>query len=486
MLAAARDPAAAVRARVTRELGSRFAPEPHAALVAALDDASVEVRREAVAAVRETGAGVLVVAPALVRRLQDADPEVRAGAAAALGGADLEAAVAIPGLIAALGDEVSDVRAAAVDALRTLQAGTPDSVAALARTLRDEEESVSERAACALGALGPAARAAAPELVASLRASEPRTCLVDALLAVTGDPDSVAAMLRPSLEGPHRRKAAEMLARIERPEVAPLLEALTEPWPPDWTGHALRTCPALLLPDLVEALRDSRPALRRAALRALGQLPGQATEATAALIGATSDAEPEVRHQAVATLGWVTGDAPAIVARLRSLLEDPHAVIRSVAAGGLFRRGAGDDALLDAIEVGPDTARWLPLETLAQRFEARGAWARALRCHELDVTAGFPCGTGVPNFFRRRAVARARCLEALGEVDRALEAIWAEVEPESRPAPVDPDSVRAFVDLAARAGRLDDAHARIARLPWRARQECDRALAARNDGTARR
>jgi predicted CXXCH cytochrome family protein len=141
-----------------------------------------------------------------------------------------------------------------------------------------------------------------------------------------------------------------------------------------------------LLDPVRRTLDDSNPALRRAAIRALGRMGTK--DDIASLRRATDDADPWAALEAAAAMGAL-GSSSAL-ARLRQLLERPDLVsdARAQSLYGHARLAAGDgrdaeSALRRALEIHPmvvGTINDLGLALLAQgkRDEAIAAWRRAL------------------------------------------------------------------------------------------------------------
>jgi HEAT repeat protein len=105
--------ALAVQPEVAGRLLIRLGGEAVPALVEALSDEGVDVRRKAARTLGEIGPESVEAVPALIHVLADEDEDVRLWAAYALGRIGPEAFEAVPSLIEALGDEYADLEAAA-------------------------------------------------------------------------------------------------------------------------------------------------------------------------------------------------------------------------------------------------------------------------------------------------------------------------------------------------------------------------------------
>jgi HEAT repeat protein len=123
--------------------------------------------------------------------------------------------------------------------------GEPEHVRAVAELLADKHQGVRREAALNLGRMGPAAAAAAPQLLTALRDEDPivRTAAVRALGHICPQGDGVLAALGAALQDQSamvRRRTLDTLGEIGPPARA-------------------------LLPAVQEALHDSEPEVRQAA-----------------------------------------------------------------------------------------------------------------------------------------------------------------------------------------------------------------------------
>ncbi|MFH0518578.1 fumarate reductase/succinate dehydrogenase flavoprotein subunit [Streptomyces sp. M41] len=299
------------------ELLSLAEDEPRlCALAPYLTDPEPTVRRTAVTVLTETvppGTG-----PALAATLADPDAGVRAAAAASLRELvetlDPEPALR-DGLVAALSEADPVARAAALDVLRTLRLGD---TGLFAGSLSDADIAVrvaAVRALVSVDAAGELARAATCE-----PSREVRVTIAKALATVTAGqfddstsggpgPDMVLAALTELIADPDalvRAAAYEALGTTGCP--APLAAradaALSDPAWQVRAGAATALClaaPGLAVPALAKALADSNADVRKAAVAALTR--HRATEdARAALATATTDTDADVRAYAARAL----------------------------------------------------------------------------------------------------------------------------------------------------------------------------------------
>ena len=237
----------------------------------ALEDSDALVRRDAAAALGEYGASARSAVPILVSRfkqekvtavrknivhslvdlvgpenrgviadlqttLRDADPEMARDAAVAIAGAGgPEAAVAVPVLCKALEeDREASVRRQAAAALSRIGPDAVGSVTSLVRALSDRDPFVRRNSALALGQIGPRAAAAVDALAAIVESKEPeeiRMYAAEALAQISPAVEPAIPVLLRALKSDGnwrvRQRAIWALARLDNPEKAGLVPALT-------------------------------------------------------------------------------------------------------------------------------------------------------------------------------------------------------------------------------------------------------------------
>jgi HEAT repeat protein len=159
---------------------------------------------------------------------------------------------------------------------------------------------------------------------------------------------SAAAWLerRRRLDSLLRLQAAVMIGDSGQREAVRLLaESLADPEPElrelaaaalsEFGGDAL-----LALPELINALQDDSPVVRRRAVRAIGFIgPAAAEGALAALIAATEDLDDSVSLQAMATLGEFGAVAAPAIPALMSAVWTGDVRRRAVSGVTLTRIG---------------------------------------------------------------------------------------------------------------------------------------------------
>ena len=272
------------------------------ALISALKDSDVEVRRAAAQSLSNLQDPRAV--PALIEALKDSDAEVRASAAEALG--NLEDARAVPALIGLLKDGNVEVRRHALGALRNMP-GKPSAEPFLP-ALSDTDAEVRQEAIQGVAESGDK-RGVQPLIkLLSDPSAEVRSAAASGL-GELGDPaaaEPVAALLRDS-NADVRCQAASALSRFE-----------------------LTQAPA----GLIEATRDKNADVRQNAVSALGQIRDPKT--VPALKALLADPNADVREQAVSALGEIR-DAAALDA-LIGALKSSDPVVRREAASSLGQR----------------------------------------------------------------------------------------------------------------------------------------------------
>lgn len=250
------------------------------ALVAALKDSDVEVRRVAVQSLANYDDPRAI--PGLVGALKDTDSEVRVYAAMALG--NLGDDRALPGLLAAMKDSNNEVRRSALSALRSMPSKVPDeailgamgdsdaevrqeainlAVSRLQDHDEDEKTNADPRYIAAFGRLlgdaNPDIRQEAANGLGSAGLKEPPA----ALLAASKDKSADV-----------RHAVADALGSIASPKGVPVLKEMLGDANSDVRERAIESLSQIrdqsALEALVGALKSSDPVVRRSAAEALG------------------------------------------------------------------------------------------------------------------------------------------------------------------------------------------------------------------------
>lgn len=352
----------------------------------------------------------------LTARLAAADPAARAEAAWSLGDIGHEARDAVPALVEASTDPAVEVRIAAVSAMERIAAFANLAVPALIAALNDSQPEVRYAAAGALGQFSLKAGDIVPALIAALRDSEPSVVAA----AATGLSRMGAGAVRPLVAALGDGSASVRAAAA----AAGALGAIR-----------VRARPAL--PALIDAAIDRDPAVREAAVRAVG-LVASAEETTRRhdsttefarsgefpragwaarrmarvssarremaalalepLLESLEDREEGVRYAAARAFAGIGIAANAAATEVAALVGDPSARVRRAAARALGRIAAPRQAvgpLTGLLADEETTVRWTAARALAAfGAEAQTALAEALTDDDAAIRAAAAVGLG--------------------------------------------------------------------------------------------
>jgi HEAT repeat protein len=301
LLAARKDADEAVRLEVIRALGafvvqlSSHKPDAQprdnpslarracvTALLEALADDSVPVRRQAALSLAGLDATAEGAVPALRRALQSKDRDLQGNVLRALGALGRHDKTVLPVLLEGLrNNDAPDNQAAATDALGAMGANAAPAVPDLMKVLRDQPGGPDIPATHALAHMGSAA---VPDLVEELLRGSPRSRL--RALAV------VAAMGRPGRAAlPHLVKLLNNEAEDVRQAAAQALGSLG--------ADAATAAPAVL--DALRAKRIATPA----ALETLGRIAAPDREVLSFLLDVLTDSKAPEHDRCAAA--WALG-----------------------------------------------------------------------------------------------------------------------------------------------------------------------------------
>ena len=296
-----------------RKIGKPAIP----ALIEALRDRNLLVRRSAIGVLREIGRPAI---PGLAKALKNSDANIRSSAANILGGSNFrikgaEAKTFVPQLIPLLKDSDAGVRSSAASTLGSIGAEAKTAVPQLIPLLKDSDAGVRNSAAFALGNIGAEAKTFLPQLVSLLQDSDPQV----------------------------RNRAAAALGQIGAevktvlPQLIPLLKD-SDAYVRGTTVYALGNIGAkakTAVPQVVPLLQDSDPQVRYRAASALGNIGAEAKAAVPHLFPLLKDSDPDVRSSAASALGEIGAEAKAAVPELVSLLKDSDLQVRYSVADAL-------------------------------------------------------------------------------------------------------------------------------------------------------
>jgi HEAT repeat protein len=311
---------------------------------------------QAVFAIGVGGSALLMVAmwrarraygPAVADAVREGRPDVFGQAEEPFGGFKSDAS-AVSMLVQSAGDPDADVRRVAVAIAADL--GTPEVLPAILAGAVDDDPEVRALALESL-ARHPDPSGSAPAAAAlSHGDASVRAGAVDALVACSGDRDSMGEKLRERLTDDDSLVRARALVGLVRTH-------------PDSADRR----------QLVEMLRSPDPSARGAAVVALGDLGERDL-----LEEALSDAHPDVRKSAVRAITQVAADGSPRM--LISALWDPDAGVRNAAGGAIASLGSDAVPLLEEALDDPRTEPYAlrALRDIGGAHAGRiGAYARA-------------------------------------------------------------------------------------------------------------
>jgi HEAT repeat protein len=259
---------------------------------------------------------VELIVTSLRRLAADVSAVVRERATLALGQLSVSAASAEPELFALIHDADESVRCRAARALARVAAADARVNRSLAAMLHDRSVPVRIAAARAVGLRGEAASVLVPLLLELMGDADPTlreaaSEAVDQISALTdtphGDPTTRTTTAVRALP-----VEAAVTVHIERPEA---------------------------LPDLIQALEDADPQVRRNAAKAVGRAGASAAPVAPALVAALRDPEPDVAAAAATALGKIGPGAAGAAPALLEALHHPNTEVRAHAAEALSMLG---------------------------------------------------------------------------------------------------------------------------------------------------
>ncbi|HEY3818684.1 MAG TPA: HEAT repeat domain-containing protein [Polyangiaceae bacterium] len=421
------DPAPPVRIQIVGALARLGDPRAVVPLVGKVQDSSPDVREAVARALGDLGD--TRASPALVLVLRDQNNDVRRDALAALG--RMRAADAVDAIAPFATDRAPALRLAGLGALGRI--ASPDAVRVLVQSLGTGDDAAGSLERTAVrDALVTAGRAAVGPLHAVL-AGSPSTAVATSAAWVLGElkttseaPAIVTAMRRgavPTAAALHALAGAGTTA-----EVPVVLEFVADP-SPVVRDEALGAAMALLDPNhpdgravepLAAALRDARPSAReRARMAALLGRTG-APRAAPLLVELVHAHDPALRLAAIDALGILGGEGSTADASLLEVLGSPEATVRLHAAVALSESGGATarDALLSKLDGGDEVDRAALLTALGGVLARAPSEAAVQRlAGALDMAAG-PERDGIVEALGRAPLASAvKALSAVAKRD---------------------------------------------------------------------
>jgi HEAT repeat protein len=271
---------------------------------------------------------------------------------------------ATPALIEAIKNDQADVRVVAIRAIIEMGEKGERAIPALVGALGDRDEDVRESAALALSRIGTKARSAASALKAALRDSD-----------WTVRREAAGALAR---VGPEPGQAMPALESVVKDDPRPEVRAAAASAIVSVARSASERSRAVL--DLIVALEDRDPRVRKASASALGTFGPDATAAVGPLTAhLLKDPDRHARSWAADALGEIGPTARSAVPLLIAALKEPDPWLRRIAAEALGKIGSAREdvvsALIVALRDPADTARegaTGALVTLAERSAEAG------------------------------------------------------------------------------------------------------------------
>jgi HEAT repeat protein len=448
------------RLRAARRLAREGDARALAPLVDFLKERDFHVRLAAVEALGWVG-GVEAV-PHLLAALKDASGEVQCAAARALG--EAKSLQAVEPLVELVNDSWVGTREAAKRALR--QIGDRRTIRLLALKLADTG------AREVLNALysfddnwekSEEMRALVPKLIEKLSEKGAHTLHTVELLESVGDPrtlEALAGLLGRSTQWVQEtaRKALDKIepawrtTELGQRTAAAVAKLLQEGKPEErsaaaWAlGHALGG--PEVVPQLVEALKDEDPYVRRAAASSLGSLKNE--RCIAPLVAAQADSDGGVRSEVEEALeksypSWASAlEARAAIPLLVAALQSPAAVTRGQAASTLGKLGERE-ALGPLVRALGDSESWVHSRVAEALAAIDPAWRSAALAR-----------AAIPHFVKELG-------SRLYEAESALEAIdpkWTELEAAREAIPFLIPYVTGEMELGWHPSRTIPGHAR--------------------------
>jgi len=399
-------------------IGSR--PEKSVpALSKLLSHSSADVRLHAALALAEFGTEAKSAVPALVNSLNDSNETVRRSAIWSIGEIGPAASNAIPELNKTLED------ASGVIAIHTMEAlGKIGSAAVPMLTEKLDDEHFQILAAHVLGEIGPAAKSAVSKLTSLIR-SKDKDVQFEAMLAIANiGPDAQQAApallkLLASDDKVLKTRATFVLTKLNYDQAIPEIKKI---WDNEEDDEFLQFAAAWslatfhpdnkklieqVMPNLIWALDDERPRVRKEVSNLLAEIGPEAVLAIPTLINTLDTDDPEVRADVLTALAEINpGHESSIVAAVKHL-DDFDPSVRYSAVFVLGRAGSAAKHAVSAL------SPWLKSRVEFDRVIA--AWALV----QIDTQPAF-VKTAIPLMITALSLenpeARIEAAETLGRI----------------------------------------------------------------------
>jgi HEAT repeat protein len=372
------DPEVGVRRRALGALGSirPVAQDALLTIVHALKDTDGTVREFAFSAIQRLGVAAL---PGFVDALKAPDDFLRglsdeelASCSYLANKSDRDGRCFVPVLVAASKDANRSVRLFSILALGQLGPAASDAVPIIVPLLKEPDIAIRMTAIESLGLIGPAAKDAVPELVAALKDRDSRVRAVEALVRIgPAAKDSLPALIAALKDADMGVRSAAInvlgvLGQAAEPAL-PALIAMLKDGDKDLRNRAahalcqLRQATPEVVRSLAAALGDPEESVRQTAMYSVQMLGPAAKDAVPALIACLKDPSPAIRGHAMSTLGEIGPAAEAAARPLLAILNDEEDDLRDSAARALGDIGAVTadvvEGLTKAMRYGPPSVR---------------------------------------------------------------------------------------------------------------------------------
>lgn len=317
-------------------------PLPVDKLVAQLATGDVPAKRDASYHLMKLGPKAKEALPALIKSLDDSDKQVWSNSVSAIAAIGPDATEAIPALIDDLdskkgrGQRGFDKNQALFRSAYALTRIGPAAIPPLIQALGGDDAALRAGAAKALGGMGPAAKEAIPALVSNLKHgdNDVQREVIDALSLIGADakPPVIAALsgkearertaAAMTLAGMGRSAQDSALAMIEQlgkeTEVAVRISLLT-------ALPKVGADPNLLVPRLIDALKDQNEAIRHAAVNGLLSFPAARAQIVESLTALLRDPNKEMSQRAAYVVGrFGVAAASAVTTLLEIIATQPQ------------------------------------------------------------------------------------------------------------------------------------------------------------------
>lgn len=242
------------------------------------------------------------------------------------------------------GEQLAADSASRAGALAKLEQAGEKSLSVLRELLREHPDpEVRWTVVELIGKLGPAAHAAADDVITATRDkdSHVRALAAKAVPAIETPAAQGVPALLPLLESEHAAVAARALS-VYRGDAKPALSALVallsdESRDVESRWNAARTLGKLgpdgleALPALIEFTKHADDNLREHAAEAIGDIGPTAAAGIPALVVCLADPVTKVRRDAVRSLGYLGENARDTIPQIKPLLDDPEKIVREAA-----------------------------------------------------------------------------------------------------------------------------------------------------------